>query len=101
MKFSEFSLITKIIVFGVFYFSHFRYFLSMKMSVEKEKLTWEISVGAMEDSKYVAMGKRENILPFQIIQLTQNEKMILAFRKVFNNRGENFWDFEDLHFFGV
>ena len=54
----------------------------MKMSVEKEKLTWEISVGAMEDSKCVAMDKRENILPFQIIQLTQNEKMILAFRKV-------------------
>ena len=42
----------------------------------KEKLTWEISVGAMEDSKCVAMGKRENFLPFQIIQMT-NEKMTL------------------------
>ena len=63
----------------------------MKMSVEKEKLTWEISVGAMEDSKCVAMDKRENILPFQIIQLTHNEKMILAFRSwIFNFRGREF-----------
>ena len=43
----------------------------------KEMLTWEISVGAMEDSKCVAMGKRENILPFQIIRVTKNEKMTL------------------------
>ena len=64
----------------------------------KEKLTWEISVGEMEDSKCVAMGKRENSLPFQIIQMTQNEKeMILAFRRwIFNNRGQGSTDLTGL-----
>ena len=51
----------------------------------KEMLTWEISVGAMEDSKCVAMGKRENILPFQIIQVTKNEKMTLPSPHTKNN----------------
>ena len=58
----------------------------------------------MEDSKCVAMGKRENILPFQIIQMT-NEKMTLP------SQPRNFFRVEktdvkkfrrkNLHFFGV